>query len=77
MTTSQQVLLLAALGVMQAIAMGLPYWIGFQAGRASKALLLEQIQLLKFELKEANGQMLALHARLRVCVPGDNGGNHA
>lgn len=77
MTTSQQIMLLAALGIMQAIAMGLPYWIGFQAGQASKALLLEQIQLLKSELKEANELALSLHVRLRTCASGDTGGNHA
>ena len=76
MTTTQQILVMAAMFVIQAVAMGLPYWIGRQAGKAVRDELQARVDLLQHDLRTANESVLSLHVRVGACKPDEIGGNH-
>jgi len=76
MTTTQQILVMAAMFVIQAVAMGLPYWIGRQAGKAVRDELQARVNLLQHDLRTANESVLSLHVRVGACKPDEIGGNH-
>lgn len=76
MTTTHQILVMAAMFVIQAVAMGLPYWIGRQAGNAVRDELQARVELLQHDLRAANESVLSLHVRVGACKPDEIGGNH-
>ena len=76
MTTTQQILVMAAMFVIQAVAIGLPYWIGRQAGKAVRDELQARVNLLQHDLRTANESVLSLHVRVGACKPDEIGGNH-
>lgn len=76
MSTTHQLLLIAAMVVTQGVAMGLPYWMGRLAGQALRDGLQEKIDLLQCELQAANERGLLLCVRSTTYQAQDNGGNH-
>ena len=62
MTTAQLLLILAGLAVCQVIAMALPYWMGWQAGRSSLAPLQGEIEQLRQRLSIEGEYVVTVNA---------------
>ena len=62
MSTSQHLIILGGMAACQIIAMGLPYWMGWQAGRSSLAPLQGEIEQLRQRLSIEGEYVVTVNA---------------